>query len=228
MKIKRFLFSSALLFGAVTFSVGAEEVILKEPVRTTHYIPGKVLVRYKGCVVQVMGYSNGSPQFNLTNPNERFGGLAVSVDGKSVKGTRRDEGKIIHYDFPGGGILTMQIMPDKRVSFEGKFPGAQKLYFEVPMLAKFFSSSRVDIDGTVKNIPARQENPKVNYVLLFKGTPKSVQFFAGEPKAFGFEFDGTTQVRVGHFTKGNNAVVLRIDPANPAEKFSFILDPGTK
>ena len=119
-------------------------------------------------------------------------------------------------------------MPDKRVSFEGKFPGAQKLYFEVPMLAKFFSSSRVDIDGTVKNIPARQENPKVNYVLLFKGTPKSVQFFAGEPKAFGFEFDGTTQVRIGHFTRGNNAVVLRIDPANPAEKFSFILDPGTK
>lgn len=168
MKITRFLFGSALLFGAVTFSVGAEEATLKEPVRVTHYIPGKALVRYKGCVVQVMCYTNGSPQFNFTKPDERFGGLAVSVDGKLVKGTRRDEGKIIHYDFPGGGILTMQIMPDKRVSFEGKFPGAQKLYLEVPMLAKFFSGSLVDIDGTVKTIPARQENPKVNYALLFK------------------------------------------------------------
>ncbi len=220
MKVTGFIFSLFLLLGTA-LPAGAA-------IRNTYHVPGKALVRLKGFSVQVMSYSKGSPQFNLTNPNERFGGLAINVDGKLIKGVRRDEGEIIHYDFPDGGVLTMKIMKDKRISFEGRFPKAEKLSFEIPMLAKFFSDTQVAFDGEVKNVPARKENPKGNFIPLFKGTPSKVQFFAGKPDAFGFEFDGTTHVRVGHFTKGNNAVVLHIAPADPSGEFSFILDPGTK
>ncbi len=220
MKFSHLIFGSAIIAGTA-FSANAA-------IRNTYHVPGKALVRFKGFSVQVMGYANGSPQFNLTSPNERFGGLAVSVNGKTVKGKRRDEGQIMHYDFPDGGILTMKIMKDKKVSFECNFPKAEKLSFEIPMLAEFFSNTKVSFDGKVKTIPARKENPKGNFMPMFKGTPKAVQFFAGDPGAFGFEFDGTAQVRVGHFTRGANAAVLHIAPAKPAEKFSFILDPGTK
>ncbi len=220
MKVTGFIFSLFLLLGTA-FSAGAA-------IRNTYHVPGKALARLKGFSVQIMGFANGTPQLNLTNPNERFGGIAVNVDGKPVKGTRRDEGQVMHYDFPDEGVLTMKIMKDKRVSFEGRFPNAKKLSFEIPMLAKFFSGTKVAFDGKVKTVPARQQNPKGNFIPLFKGTPAKVKFFAGKPEAFEFEFDGTTNVRVGHFTKGNNAVVLNIAPADPSGEFSFILDPGTR
>ena len=59
--------------------------------RTTRYFPGKGICRFRGDAVQVLCYRNGTPQFHFVKPDDRFGGLAVSVDGKSAEsGAKRE------------------------------------------------------------------------------------------------------------------------------------------
>ena len=41
----------------------------------------------------------------------------VMLDGKDVKGTRREDGQNIIYDFPGSGTLSIALRPDGKVQF---------------------------------------------------------------------------------------------------------------
>ncbi len=196
-------------------------------VRNTRYVPGKGICRYKGSAMQIMCYAKGTPQFNFTKPDERFGGLALAVNGKPQKGVRRDEGKSVVFDFENSGKLVMALLPDGRVSVKGDFANAGKLAMEIPLHVKFFSGTQIDIDGRKVTVPERKENPRFNYTLLFKGQPEKVQFCHGDPdKSFGFEFKDSMKVNIGNFAKGNNAAVMKLEPVNP-KSFSFIIDPGT-
>lgn len=197
-------------------------------IRPTRHVPGKGISRYKGSAMQVMCYVKGTPQFNFTKPDERFGGIALSVDGRSVKGVRRDEGKSILFDFSEvNGTLSMSLLPDGRVLFDGKFPDAKKIALEIPLSAKFFAGTTVKIDGRSITIPERTENPKTNYLPLYRGKPGKMQFCDGDPDlSFGFELSGKMQVSLGYFAKGSTASVMRLEPQSG--NFDFILDPGTK
>ena len=58
----------------------------KESVRNTRFIPGKELCRFQGEAAQVICYKSGTPQLHFRSPDRRFGGIAIQVDGKDVKG----------------------------------------------------------------------------------------------------------------------------------------------
>ncbi len=196
-------------------------------VRNTRHVPGKGISRFKGSAMQVMCYSKGTPQFNFTKPDERFGGIAVSADGISVKGVRRDEGKNIIFDFDNNGKIVMSLMPDGRVSLHGSFPEAEKITMEIPFAAKFFAGTPVNIDGYKITIPARTGNPAANYLPLFKGQPSEIRFCDGDAdKSFCFAFSRKMQLSLGYFAKGSNAAVLKLEPQTPGD-FGFIIDPGT-
>lgn len=196
-------------------------------VRTTRYIPGKGICRFRGDAVQVMCYRDGTPQLNFVKPDERFGGFAISVDGSPVRGVRREDGKTIVYDF-SVGKLTIRLLSDGRMQLEAAFPAAKKLSLEVPFAGKFFGGANVEIDRTKFLIPPYSDNAEVNYQSLFSGRAQTVRFYEGTPeRSFGFEFTEGVPLVFGNYPKGRMAF-LRITPADPAAPFRFILDPGAK
>ena len=121
--------------------------------RTSRYFPGKGICRFRGDAVQVLCYRNGTPQFHFVKPDDRFGGLAVSVDGKPVGGIRREAGNSVCYDFTGGGKLSVSLLPDGRIQFESSFPNAEKLRLDFYLRGNYFGGTETLIDGHRYAIP---------------------------------------------------------------------------
>ncbi len=196
--------------------------------RTSRYFPGKGICRFRGDAVQVLCYRNGTPQFHFVKPDDRFGGLAVSVDGKPVGGIRREAGNSVCYDFPGGGKLSVSLLPDGRIQFESSFPNAEKLRLDFYLRGGYFGGTETLIDGRRYAIPVYSGKPEGSSQNLFRGKGRIVRFCNGMPeRSFGIEFPEDQAVALVHSPKGK-AVFLQITPANSAEPFRFVLDPGVR
>ncbi len=234
MKISASLLCAAALSGSVNAFPPPTET--KPPfeksetvaARTVRYIPGKGVCRFRGDAVQLMCYKSGTPQFHFVKPDDRFGGLAVSVDGKPVSGSRREEGNTIYYDFPGGGKLKVHLSADRRILLETAFPEAGKLRIDFYLRGKYFGGTETSIDGQRHVIPVFSNEAGTGSRNLFHGKGRTVRFCNGIPeRSFGIEFPEGPQNVTLHCSPKGKAVFLQITPADPAAPFRFVLDPGT-
>ena len=189
MKLSAILFSISLLASGTLSALPPLpatrppfESSEKESVRNTRFIPGKELCRFQGEAAQVICYKSGTPQLHFRSPDRRFGGIAIQIDGKDVKGTRREDGQNIIYDFPGSGTLSIALRPDGKVQFEARFPQAErKLQINFFLRGVEFGGTRFKIDEREFTLP-----PYVDKTLkadrMFSGGARAIRLCAGQPE----------------------------------------------
>lgn len=211
--------------GAAPFAASPAEGVAAPVVRETRYFPGNTLVRLRGVSIQLMCYKQGTPQLHFASPDTRCGGIAVMLDGKEIRGSRRDEGEKVFYDFDGGGTLGLSVEADGRILVESAFPAASNLQIVFYLKGDCFGGTRVMIDGQSFDIPPYADKT-LPVETLFDGRPKAVRLATGIPgKEFGIELSGGGKAKLINTHKGV-AMFLHLIPDNPAGPFRFHLDPG--
>lgn len=234
MKLSAILFSVSLLASGTLSALPPLpatrppfESSEKESVRNTRFIPGKGLCRFQGEAAQVICYKSGTPQLHFRSPDRRFGGIAIQVDGKDVKGTRREDGQKIIYDFPGSGTLSIALRPDGKVQFEARFPQAEKkLQINFFLRGVEFGGTRFKIDAREFTLP-----PFVDKTLkadrMFSGGARAIRLCAGQPeKSFTVEPESGKTEFIN--VPAAPAAFLQLVADDPRKPFRFVLDPGAK